>query len=191
MNSGINTSGQLHELINPLGGLMAYIDPDSTLAKSAGNDALYFSNMMNLVRDKIAALGSGTAISNLDLIVTQKSVGDLRNTKDGNEKLLAIMELQNATMQTKLNGKLDYYKNQGNYNDYRGSSNPTHLVRATRLPSGETRYWVQTREGWINERLKKGDYKTREQAEKAFASAAVKATAALIKGTGIKLGGSK
>jgi hypothetical protein len=101
------------------------------------------------------------------------------------------MELQNATLQTKLNGKLDYYKTHGNYNDYRSGGDPTHLVRASRLANGETRYWVQTREGWINERLKKGDYKDREQAEKAFNSASVKATAALIKGTGIQFNGGQ
>ena len=185
MNSGINTSGQAHELVNKFGGYLNYIDPNGTLAKSAGNDAVYFSNMMNLVRDKIAALGAGTAISNLDLIVTQKSVGDLRNTPEGNAKLAAIMELQNATMQTKLGGKLDYFDQNKSYDKYRGSGDPTHLVRASRLPSGDTRYWVQTREGWINERVKNGDYKSVEAAERAFNNAATQATAALIKGTGI------
>ena len=185
MNSGVNTSGQAHELVNKFGGYLNYIDPNGTLAKSAGNDAVYFSNMMNLVRDKIAALGAGTAISNLDLIVTQKSVGDLRNTPEGNAKLAAIMELQNATMQSKLNNKLDYFDDNKSYDKYRGSADPTHLVRASRLPSGDTRYWVQTREGWINERVKNGDYKSAEAAERAFNNAATQATAALIKGTGI------
>jgi hypothetical protein len=185
MDSGVNTSGQAHELVNKFGGYLNYIDPNGSLAKAAGNDAVYFSNMMNLVRDKIAALGSGTAISNLDLIVTQKSVGDLRNTPEGNKKLMAIMELQNATMQSKLSGKLDYFDNTKSYDKYRGNGDPTHLVRASRLPSGETRYWVQTREGWIDERVQRGDYKTRESAERAFTNAATQATASLIKGTGI------
>ena len=185
LNSGLNTSGEAHELVSKLGGYLNYIDPNGTLAKSSGNDKVYFSNMMNLVRDKIAALGAGTAISNLDLIVTQKSVGDLRNTPEGNAKLAAIMELQNATMQTKLGGKLDYFDQNKSYDKYRGSGDPTHLVRASRLPSGDTRYWVQTREGWINERVKNGDYKSVEAAERAFNNAATQATAALIKGTGI------
>lgn len=186
MASGKNTSGQAHELVNKLGGYLNYIDPSASLSKSVANDALYFSNMMNLTRDKIAALGSGTAVSNLDLIVTQKSVGDLRNTPEGNAKLLAIMELQNATMDGKLNGKLDHFDKAKSYDGYRGTADPSHMVRASRLPDGSTKYWVQTRQGWIDERLKTGDYKSLEAAERAFNTAATKATAALIRGTGIE-----
>jgi hypothetical protein len=119
------------------------------------------------------------------LIVTQKSVGDLRNTPDGNAKLAVILELQNATMQNRLDNKLNYFDQHKSYDKYRGSGEPSHLVRASRLPDGGTRYWVQTREGWINERVKNGDYKSVEAAERAFNNAATQATAALIKGTGI------
>ena len=187
INSGKNTSGLFHEYVNKAGGIMNYIDPDSSLAQYAGNDAVYFSKMMDLVRDKIKALGAGTAVSNLDLIVSQKSVGDLRNTPEGNKKLLAIMELQNATIESKLNNKLDYFDQSKSYDKYRGDPSSTHIVRATTLPSGEVRYWIQTRDGWINERIKKGDYKSPEAAKQAFESATTKATASLISGTGIKM----
>ena len=186
LNSGKNTSGPAHEFFNKLGGYISYIDPENSLSKAAGNDAMYYSNMMNLVRDKIKALGAGTAVSNLDLIVTQKSVGDLRNTPEGNKKIMAIMALQNATMENKLTGKLDYFNRTNNYRDYRGDSSATHIVR--RSPTtGE--YWIQSKGDWINEQIKAGRVKTPEEAAKYFEQEAIKSTANLIKGTGISMGG--
>lgn len=189
VQSGKGNFGPAHEFLNKAGGYLSYIDPKSTLAEYADNDALYFSKMMDLTREKIKALGSGTAVSNLDLIVTQKSVGDMRNTREGNAKLLAIMELQNATMMAKLGNKMSYFENNNkSYDKYNGDPAPTHIARAS-VVDGQRHYWVQSKKGWIDERVKNGDYKSIEQASKAFDTAATKATAALIKGTGIRMGG--
>jgi len=189
VQSGKGNFGPAHEFLNKAGGYLAYIDPTASLAQYSNNDALYFSKMMDLTREKIKALGSGTAVSNLDLIVTQKSVGDMRNTRDGNAKLLAIMELQNATMMAKLGNKMSYFENNNkSYDKYKGDPSPSHIVRAS-VVDGQRHYWVQSKKGWIDERIKNGDYKSIEQASNAFDNASIKATAALIKGTGISMGG--
>jgi virulence-associated protein VapD len=127
-------SGPLHEQLVSVAGFMNYIDPNSKIVKVGDTVPVYFSNMMDLVRDKIKALGAGTAVSNLDLIVTQKSVGDLRNTPEGNKRLLAIMELQNATLNDRLQRKVGFYE--GNKNGYEGyekfakgfGNEPSHAV---------------------------------------------------------------
>ncbi len=156
-NPKLANVGPLHDQLTKLGGYMSYIDKDSTLAQSVNNTPAYFSNMMNLVRDKIKALGSGTAVSNLDLIVTQKSVGDLRNTTEGNKKLLALMELQNATLADRMSAKVSYYENSGNsFKGYEGKikdsfNEPSHIIR--RDPdSGE--YYIQSRNDWIAEKAR-------------------------------------
>ena len=182
INSGSHTSSPMHELLSDAGGFLSLIDPNNSLSKAAGNDQMYYANLMNLVRDKIKALGAGTAVSNLDLIVTQKSVGDLRNTAEGNKKLLAAMELQNATMMAKLGGKLKYFDQAKSYDGYRGDSSSTHILR--RSPkTGE--YWVQSREDWINEQLKAGVVKTPEDADRFFEQEARTATKRMIKGTSL------
>jgi hypothetical protein len=152
-NPNLINVGPLHEQLTELGGFMAYIDPSSDLAKSVNNTPAYFSNLMNLVRDKIAALGSGTAVSNLDLIVTQKSVGDLRNTPEGNRKLIAIMELQNATMLDRLNKKVKYYDSgrQGYKGWNEESSKLEPLTHAIRRDNGTKEYRIQSKEDWISE----------------------------------------
>lgn len=182
INSGKHTSSPMHELLSTAGGFMSLIDPNGSLAKAAGNDQMYYSSLMNLVRDKIKALGSGTAVSNLDLIVTQKSVGDLRNTAEGNKKLLAVMELQNATMMAKMGGKLNYFDQAKTYDKYRGDSSATHILR--RSPkTGD--YWVQSREDWINEQVKAGTVRNPEEAGKFFEQEARSATKRMIRGTSL------
>jgi hypothetical protein len=97
-NPNLINVGPLHEQLTELGGFMAYIDPSSDLAKSVNNTPAYFSNLMNLVRDKIAALGSGTAVSNLDLIVSQMSAGSLENTLNGRVKIIGAARAMNEAM---------------------------------------------------------------------------------------------
>jgi len=183
--------GPLHEQLTELGGFMNYIDPNSQLAQSVGNTPAYFSNLMNLVRDKIKALGSGTAVSNLDLVVTQKSVGDLRNTPEGNKKLLAIIELQNATMMDRLQKKVGYFESgrQGykGYTDFarKQGDDPTHIVR--RDPNSGN-YYVQARADWIAEQAKANNTTT-DKVAKYWKQKANEATARLVQGTPIKFGG--
>jgi hypothetical protein len=152
--SGKHTSGQLHETLNKIGGYFNYLDPTNSLAQSANNDSAYFGNMMNLVRDKIKALGSGTAVSNLDLIVTQKSIGDLRNNPQGNMKVLGTTKLFNATMAAEAQRKIDYFDAHGKLQGYKPSTEPTYAVRAHRNPYKDSTmmsYDVQSKDDWVKE----------------------------------------
>lgn len=143
-------SGLFHEEINKVGGFINYIDPKNQLAQNAGNDAAYYSKMMELVRDKIKALGAGTAVSNLDLIVTQKSVGDLRNTPQGNLKVMALMKLANETMGEIMNDKVGYYDSKGNtFQGYKRDTTPTHALKYRLLPTGNWAFDVEDKASWI------------------------------------------
>lgn len=156
--SGKNTSGPLHETLTKVGGYLNMIDPSNSLAEAAGNDAAYFGKAMDLVRDKIKALGAGTAVSNLDLITTQKSIGDLRNTPQGNMKILGLMKLFNASMERLNQEKLDHFNQGGDMLAYKRASNePYYAVRAKRNPYGEGNhiysYELQSKEDWVKEQI--------------------------------------
>lgn len=144
-------SGLFHEELNKVGGFLNYIDKDNKLAQYAGNDAAYYSKMMDLVRDKIKALGAGTAVSNLDLIVTQKSVGDLRNTPQGNLKIMALMKLANATMGSIMDEKVGYYDQdkRNTFQGYKRDTTPTHALKYRLLPTGNWAFDVEDKNSWI------------------------------------------
>ena len=182
--SGKNTSGVLHKELNKFGSFMSYIDPKSTLATAVGNDALYNSSIMNLVRDKIKVLGVNP--SNADLNVTKDSLGSLMNTPDGNKKISAIMQLMNHTLQSKLGTKIDHWKANKNYDNYTPSKDATHIIRHD---STNGNYWIQTRSGWIASQIKRG--MEPGKAERSFNSEALRASSNLVKGTGITFGGGK
>jgi hypothetical protein len=107
------------------------------LAQAAGNDAAYFGRMMDLVRDKIKALGAGTAVSNLDLIITQKSVGDLRNTGQGNLKIIGLMKLYNDTAAALSRDKVAYYDTNGGFKGYEASAEPKFGLISKVNPQGK------------------------------------------------------
>lgn len=191
-------SGPMHEQLVAAAGFMNYIDPDSSIVKVGDTIPSYFSNMMNLVRDKIKALGSGTAVSNLDLIVTQKSVGDLRNTPEGNKKLLALMELQNATLNDRLQKRVSYFE--GNKDGYKGYEThakgfgdvPTHMILRDQN-SGD--YRVVDKATWMKQGeavLKRaGKPVTEENLNRLWKREADYSVAAMLKGTGVTYQGKK
>lgn len=78
--TGAETIGALQNIAVTLG--------DKDLANRASANEQYIGDVANLVREKIKALGSGTAISNVDLLFTKQSMPDLIKTKQG--KLLII-----------------------------------------------------------------------------------------------------
>jgi len=94
----ITSQGPASELITNLGGWVNYFDPKGTLAKTASNNAAFFSAMQNQVRTFISAYGSGTAVSNLDLIVAQMSAGSLDNTLNGRLKIIGASRAMNEAM---------------------------------------------------------------------------------------------
>lgn len=148
-------SGPLHEQLTTIGGFVNYIDPDAKLAKATQSVPAYFGVLMDVVRDKIKALGSGTAVSNLDLIVSQKSLGDLRNTPEGNKILNGILRLNLAEFQARLKGKVSSFDIQGGrgYREWdkkRLSMDSTPGFTLRRNPNtGE--YSVQSRDEWLTE----------------------------------------
>lgn len=191
-------SGPLHEELVAVAGFMNYIDPTSSIVNVGDTIPAYFSNMMNLVRDKIKALGSGTAVSNLDLIITQKSVGDLRNTPEGNKKLLAIMELQNATLNDRLQKRVAYFE--GNKDGYKGyeeyangfGSAPTHMILRNQN-TGD--YKIVGKDEWLKQGevvlRNAGKPVTEDNLNKLWQREADYSVAAMLKGTGVQYKGVK
>ena len=144
---------------------------------------------MNLVREKIKALGAGTAVSNLDLIVTQKSVGDLRNQPEGNKKLLAVMRLHNAMLEDRLRKKIAYFENNGGngyqgYEEYKKSfgNEPTHMVR--RNPNTHE-YVIQSRDQWLAEMKRANPKVPEEEIAAAWASRANQSVQNLVANSGM------
>lgn len=91
--SGNTPSGPLNPYLEVIGSFASTYDPKGTLAQKYGNNApAYFGELMNLVRADIKALGAGTAVSNLDLIVSQMAAGDLRNSPQGNLRLIGLQK---------------------------------------------------------------------------------------------------
>lgn len=162
--SGKHTSGVMHETLNKVGGYLNYIDPKNSLAQAAGNDTAYLNRLMGLVRVDIKALGAGTAVSNLDLIVSQKAAGDLRNVPQGNLKNIGLVKLYNATNSALAQKKIDHFDNTGATKGYVSSTEPTHAIRPTRNAyTGGTNifsYDVQDKNSWIEEQKARNPGKT-------------------------------
>lgn len=93
-----------------LGSFMNYLDPNDRLSKFAQNDEAYTAEMVNLLRGKIQAFGAGTAISNLDLLVSKLASGDISNTRQGRLTLLGAAKsiLEHARIEQE--SKMKWYK---------------------------------------------------------------------------------
>jgi hypothetical protein len=150
-----SVSGPLHEQLTNIGGFINYIDSDAKLAKGAATVPAYFGVLMDVVRDKITALGSGTAVSNLDLIVSQKSLGDLRNTPEGNRILNGLLRLNLAEFRERLNSKVGTFDIEGGrgYREWdktrlKMDSTPSFTLRRNQN-TGE--YLVQSKADWLAE----------------------------------------
>lgn len=151
-----NTSqGPLSDVISTTGGIVNYFDPSSELAELAGNDAAYFSKLQNLVRDKIQALGAGTAISNLDMLVTQNSVGGLSKTKQGRLMILAALRADTEQSMMLQKAKIKYFED-NNYSLKGAPFQDSPLVGVVKrpqiMPDGQTLYVYQpiTRDRWMS-----------------------------------------
>jgi len=64
---------------------------DKSLASKAAANEQYIADVAELVRGKIKALGSGTAISNTDLLFTQRSMPELLKTREGKLEIIRAM----------------------------------------------------------------------------------------------------
>ena len=142
--SGDLNTGPAHEMLSQMGGFMNYFDSDHTLAKSTNNDQLYFGNLMNIARDKIKALGSGTAVSNLDLITTLKSLGDLRNNPQGILKLTGLLNYMSLLQEDKLKSKKNWIEEHHDLNGWTPDTNNfSHALTYKRVsvPNSDRTLW--------------------------------------------------
>lgn len=150
--SGMTTSGGMHETLNKAGSYLSILDPKATLSQMASNDTGYLNRLMGLVRVDIKALGAGTAVSNLDLIVSQKASGDLRNPTQGNLINIGLVKLYNATNSALAQKKIDYFDTHNNLKGYKSSTEPTHALIHKVNPYGRstmTSYDVESKEDWV------------------------------------------
>lgn len=148
------TQGPLSDVISKVGGVVNYFDPEDSLAKLSGNDNAYFSSLQNLVRDKIKSLGAGTAISNLDLIVTQSSLGGLLTTKQGRMKILGALKADMESARLSQEAKISHYEATGELKGYRPSTVPLVgvIAKPQIMPNGETltTYVPIAKDKWID-----------------------------------------
>lgn len=118
-------NGPLAEVMTSAGGLVSYFDPNDSLSKKASDSQAYYASLQELVRNKLKAYGSGTAVSNLDLISAEKSVASLINTNEGKKLILqAIIDDMNraeANMQSKIN----FYEDKGTLHGWRPPNEPS------------------------------------------------------------------
>lgn len=141
------SSGVLAENLQKAGNLVSYFDPNSTLSKYASNSEAYELHLMDLVRTKIQALGAGTAISNIDLLVTKMAAGDKSLTVQG--RLMLVGALKGAVENQRIENerKIDYFNEHKDLKGYKPSTDPqaTMMPVMSKGPQGPTmRYDVLT-----------------------------------------------
>ncbi len=146
--SGNTPSGPLNPYLTEIGAFASTYDPNGTLAEKYGNNApAYFGELMNLVRSDIKALGAGTAVSNLDLIVSQMAAGDLRNSPQGNLRLIGLQKYVAAEKAEHDKKYLDYINANGNGTGFlTGAKIPSSYALRPKLNSkGLKSYVLETR----------------------------------------------
>ena len=103
-------NGPLADTLTSLGGMVSYFDPKDSLAQKASNSQQYFASLQDLVRDKLRAYGSGTAVSNLDLLTAEKSQAALSTTAEGKKRILEAIVDDMTRTESILQSKKDYYE---------------------------------------------------------------------------------
>ena len=166
--SGKTTAGAAHEMMNKMGNWINYIDPNSSLAKATHNDAVYYGKLMDLVRDKIKALGAGTAVSNLDLIVSQLSLGDLRNTPEGNSKLLGLIKTHMKILMREQQNKIRYYEENGTFKGWKAEDVDPYVVLPRRNKEGFVTWDPLAKEDWFKMTKRANPKATDEAIEAAW-----------------------
>lgn len=160
------SQGPASELITKLGGWTNYFAPESLLALQSGNNAAFFSSMQGQVRSILPAYGSGTAVSNLDLIVGQLAAGSLDNTLQGRLKIIGASKAMNKAMESINESKRQHLSNGGSLADWKMSDEAlVGLAPVRKLINGQTfvRYEPITKNEFIS-RLKAKNPKQFEQA---------------------------
>lgn len=91
-NSGNVADGPMANFNQELGKFAIYLGAGDDVKKRVAAGEQYFAAAADAVRDKIKALGAGSAVSNVDLLFTRQSVGDLTNTKGGRALIIKAMK---------------------------------------------------------------------------------------------------
>jgi len=162
------SQGPASELITKLGGWTNYFAPDTILALQAGNNAAFFSSMQGQVRSILPAYGSGTAVSNLDLIVGQLAAGSLDNTLQGRLKIIGSSKAMNTAMELINESKRQHLSNGGSLADWKMPNEAlVGLAPVRKLIDGQTylRYEPVTKDQFVS-RLKAKNPKQFEKASK-------------------------
>jgi len=102
MEENVDTvfSGTAANFATDMGNLattLGVASPD--LVRKVGNSEQAIADVAELVRSKIKALGSGSAISNTDLLFTNRSMPDLLKTPSGRKMIISAMkaDIQNIS----------------------------------------------------------------------------------------------
>lgn len=162
------SQGPASELITKMGGWTNYFAPESILALQAGNNAAFFSSMQGQVRSILPAYGSGTAVSNLDLIVGQLAAGSLDNTLQGRLQIIGASKAMNKAMEIINESKRKHLADGGSLADFRMPDEAlVGLAPVRKLIDGKTymRYEPITKDQFID-RLKAKNPKQFEKASK-------------------------
>lgn len=111
--SGATFGGTFADWATSLGRFAASLDIPVDIKKIAGSEQ-YQADVAELVRAKIKALGAGNAISNVDLLFTQRSMPELSKTPQGRMLIIRAMKADAEMIQ-------DYYRKARDYFDANGS----------------------------------------------------------------------
>lgn len=145
--------GPAAELLKDIGGWVNYFAPNSLSALQAGNAGAFFSAMQTQVRSILPALGAGTAVSNMDLLVSQLSSGALENTVDGRLKIIGASKALNKAMSIINESKRQHIASGKPLSDWRMEDEPIVGLAPIKTQidgTTYTRYEVLTKSDFIN-----------------------------------------
>lgn len=91
-DSGNVAQGPLANFNQELGKFAQYLGAGEEVKKRVAAGEAYFGAAADVVREKIKALGAGNAVSNIDLLFTRQSIGDLTNSQAGRALIIKAMK---------------------------------------------------------------------------------------------------
>lgn len=115
--NGETFSGPVADIAAKFGSLIAYVDPENSLAKKASSGEEYFKMLAEMTRKKIKQLGANP--SNSDLLFTMKSFPQLTNTAQGRMQALGALKADLILANEQANGFIKHFENSnGNMRGY-------------------------------------------------------------------------
>jgi hypothetical protein len=96
---------------------------DANTIKKVGLSEQYVADLAELVRNKIKAMGSGSGISNIDLLFTNKSMPELLKTKEGRLQIIQAMRTDMENIMLDANAADTHFRD--NDGSLRGFEHPS------------------------------------------------------------------